>query len=110
MHFFGAKTVTGDQVSRGKPNPEIFLHAASLIKQRIDNARELGCKFLVMEDAVSGVKAAMAARMHCWWIPDTRVKLIDEDAELIEAWIKEGKVAKLTSLYAAYSKLGLRVQ
>ena len=65
---------------------------------------------LIMEENLVMEVNSWSWRMHCWWIPDTRVKLTDEDAELIEAWIKEGKVAKLTSLYETYNRLGLRAQ
>ncbi|HET9177853.1 MAG TPA: HAD family phosphatase [Terriglobia bacterium] len=50
--------VTGNDVVKGKPDPEAFLRAA----QRLDrDSHEL----LVVEDAVSGVKAAKSAGMKC---------------------------------------------
>lgn len=48
--------VTGDDVKRGKPDPEVFLFAASMIG--LDAAR---C--VVIEDAPAGVQAARAAGM-----------------------------------------------
>jgi beta-phosphoglucomutase len=50
--------VTGDDVSKSKPDPTIFCKAA----------RGLGCSYsdlLVIEDAVSGVRAAKSAGMKC---------------------------------------------
>ena len=56
-HYFGA-LVTGDDVKRGKPDPEVFLLAAS--KLGADPRR---C--VVFEDAHAGVEAAKAGGMAC---------------------------------------------
>jgi beta-phosphoglucomutase len=50
--------VTGDDVTRGKPDPEVFLKAAARLGA--DPGR---C--VVFEDAVAGVQAAKAGGMHC---------------------------------------------
>lgn len=57
IKYFDA-VVSGDMVSRGKPDPEIFLLAASKIKI---NPKEC----LVIEDGISGMKAAKIAKMKC---------------------------------------------
>jgi beta-phosphoglucomutase-like phosphatase (HAD superfamily) len=57
--------VTGDEVQRGKPHPDIYLHTA----RKIGIAPE-AC--LVIEDALAGVAAAKAANMRVAAIPDTR--------------------------------------
>ncbi|EFN53572.1 hypothetical protein CHLNCDRAFT_25699 [Chlorella variabilis] len=59
--------VTGgrDQISSGKPAPDIFLHAAGLWQPAPDPS----C-CLVLEDAPSGVAAAKAAGMRCVMVPD----------------------------------------
>jgi HAD superfamily hydrolase (TIGR01509 family) len=53
-----AALVTGEDVVRRKPHPDIFLEAA----RRLGCPREACC---VVEDAIHGVQAAKAAGMHC---------------------------------------------
>ena len=57
--------VTGDEVERGKPHPDIYLRAA----EKLGVAPE-AC--LVIEDALSGIAAGKAANMIVAAIPDTR--------------------------------------
>ena len=51
--------VCGDDVTNGKPDPEIYLRAAERLG--VDPAR---C--LAIEDAPAGIRAAHAAGMTCW--------------------------------------------
>lgn len=62
----------GDQVSRSKPYPDIYLHAAQLLQ--VDPAR---C--LALEDSENGVRAAVASGMCVVQIPD----LIPPSPELL---------------------------
>ena len=57
IKFFDA-IITGDMVSNGKPDPEIFLLAAKKIKIKPQEC-------LVIEDGISGMKAAKTAKMKC---------------------------------------------
>lgn len=50
--------ISGDMVSKGKPDPEIFLLAASKINISPENC-------LVIEDGISGMMAAKSANMKC---------------------------------------------
>lgn len=56
-------TVYGQEVSRGKPEPDIYLKAA----QRL-NTHPHNC--LVLEDSVAGAQAGLAAGMQVIMIPD----------------------------------------
>jgi HAD superfamily hydrolase (TIGR01509 family) len=56
---FDARLFTSQMVQRGKPAPDLFLYAAAAM--RADPRRTL-----VIEDSVSGVKAAKAAGMKVW--------------------------------------------
>ncbi|PSC74063.1 (DL)-glycerol-3-phosphatase 2 [Micractinium conductrix] len=60
--------VTGDQISNGKPAPDIFLAAAGQWEPAPDPS---AC--LVFEDAPSGVAAAKAAGMWCAMVPDSQL-------------------------------------
>ena len=64
MTFFEA-VVTGEEVEHGKPHPEIYLRAAEKLCLGTDVC-------LVIEDALSGIAAAKAAKMRVAAIPDTR--------------------------------------
>ncbi|KAK9830894.1 hypothetical protein WJX81_002312 [Elliptochloris bilobata] len=60
--------VTGDQVARGKPEPDIFLAAAAGFSPPVPADR---C--LVFEDAPTGVVAAKAAGMSVVMVPDPQL-------------------------------------
>lgn len=62
--------VYGDEVERGKPEPDIFLRAAKAIGVNPSEA-------VVVEDSINGIKAGYAAGMRVVHIPDTIA--IDED-------------------------------
>jgi len=62
--FFEA-VITGEEVEHGKPHPDIYLRAAEKLGVTAD-----AC--LVIEDALSGIAAAKAAKMRVAAIPDTR--------------------------------------
>jgi beta-phosphoglucomutase-like phosphatase (HAD superfamily) len=53
---FGSHVYSADMVARGKPNPDIFLHAASKL-----GVHPSEC--LVIEDSAGGIRAAVAAGM-----------------------------------------------
>lgn len=81
--------VTGDEVQRGKPDPDIYLHTA----------KQLGVPpeaCLVIEDALAGVAAAKAANMRVAAIPDTR--FVDERDYEKEANYVLGSLSEIPAL------------
>jgi HAD superfamily hydrolase (TIGR01509 family) len=62
---FFAVIVTGDEIERGKPRPDIYLRTAERLGVRAEEC-------LVIEDSLSGVAAAKAAKMRVAAIPDRR--------------------------------------
>jgi beta-phosphoglucomutase-like phosphatase (HAD superfamily) len=62
--FFSA-VITGDEVERGKPHPDIYLRAADKLGISAE-----AC--LVIEDSLAGMAAGKAANMRVAAIPDRR--------------------------------------
>ena len=58
---------TGDEVQRGKPEPDIFLLAAARLE-----IEPGGC--VVLEDAPAGLAAAAAAGMRRIWVPNVKTR------------------------------------
>jgi beta-phosphoglucomutase len=65
LHRFSA-LVDGNDVSKAKPNPEVFLIGAKKLKMKPENC-------VVVEDAIAGVEAAKLAKMKCIGIGDVAV-------------------------------------
>ncbi|MBE5820777.1 MAG: HAD family phosphatase [Clostridiales bacterium] len=60
--------ITGDMVSKGKPEPEIFLTAFENLNNKFGNIPKSQC--IVVEDTPSGVKAANRAGINVIMVPD----------------------------------------
>jgi HAD superfamily hydrolase (TIGR01509 family) len=58
LHQYFTDIVSGEDFPESKPNPAIFLHAASLSKAPKENC-------IVIEDNTNGIKAAKAAGIYC---------------------------------------------
>ena len=77
--FFGERLYTAQMVARGKPAPDLFLHAAAQMQARPQRT-------LVIEDSVSGVAAAKAAGMTAWgFVGGSHYRSRDGRSMLIEA-------------------------
>ena len=76
---FETRLYTSQMVKRGKPAPDLFLHAAE--RMRADPRRTL-----VIEDSVSGVTAGKAAGMTVWgFVGGSHYRARDGKAILLEA-------------------------
>jgi beta-phosphoglucomutase-like phosphatase (HAD superfamily) len=73
LHRFDA-IVGGDEVARGKPQPDIFLAAAARLRFEPSDC-------LVLEDSEPGVRAALAAGMAAIMVPD----IVGPSEELLAA-------------------------
>lgn len=62
-------------VPRGKPAPDIYLHAAGQLGMRPERC-------LALEDSRAGTIAAMAAGMTCFTVPDLSHSTLDDFAQL----------------------------
>ncbi len=69
--------VCGDEVSRGKPDPEIFLTAAKRLGVAPQNC-------LVLEDSNAGIRGALAAGMCAVMVPD----LLQPAADVLAARVR----------------------
>lgn len=85
---------SAEYMERGKPAPDIYLHAA----RQIGIAPE---RCLALEDSVAGTQAAIAAGMTCFTVPDLshsdlsdfagiNDKLYDSLFDVLEAFEREG--------------------
>jgi len=84
--------VTGDEITKGKPDPQIFLLAAKRLKLKPKDC-------VVFEDALLGVEAAKKAKMFCLGIDHYNDPLRLKKAILIVKDLKEINYNKLKQLY-----------
>lgn len=94
--FFESNYTGAEDVSRGKPAPDVFLEAARKIDRSPDDC-------VVIEDAHVGVEAALAAGMKVIAVTTThpRDTFTDSGADLIVDSLEEvspGKIVNLLSL------------
>lgn len=86
--------VTGEEVTIGKPGPDIFLLAAKRL-----NADPAKC--VVIEDAASGVAAAKAAGMKCVAVTNTHHEKDLQEADLIVDDLSELPLSRISALFSS---------
>jgi beta-phosphoglucomutase len=87
LHLFDA-VADGNNVQKAKPDPEVFLKAASLLGVKPDEC-------IVFEDAAAGVQAALNAGMICVGIGSAKIL---KDAHLVVNGLDEMNLLKLRSI------------
>ena len=86
-NYFDA-VLTAESISRSKPNPEIFLKAASKLKASPE-------KCVVVEDSIFGVQAAKSANMGCVAVVTgvySRLELLKEKPDLTVKTLKDKQI------------------
>ena len=77
LPFFG-RVVGGDQVSRSKPHPDIFLRAAEALGEQAEHCLVIEDSFNGVRAGRNGVRAGRAAGMQVIMVPD----LLQPDGEM----------------------------
>ncbi|MBF7091364.1 HAD family hydrolase [Flavobacterium sp. ALJ2] len=92
LHQYFTDIVSGEDFPQSKPNPAIFLHAASLSK-----APKEDC--IVIEDSTNGVKAAKAAGIYCVGYNSEHSKMQDlSDADEVINHFEELNFEKIVAI------------
>lgn len=84
-------TISGKDVSEGKPNPQGFLLAAKKLGVQPQNC-------VVIEDAAAGVRAAKRGKMHCIAITNTCDKEGLSEADLVVDSLEKVSVKTILEL------------
>jgi HAD superfamily hydrolase (TIGR01509 family) len=89
----------GDEVARGKPAPDIFLLAASRL-----GAEPAAC--VVAEDSDSGIRAAAAAGMRPFLVPDASIPRVVPDEVRALAYRVCGSLTEVQEILSAAESAG----
>ncbi len=84
--------VSGSEITKGKPDPQVFLMAAEKIRVKPENC-------VVFEDAVLGVIAAKRAKMLCMGIDRYNDPKRLKDADLVSTDLTDINYDRLLSLF-----------
>lgn len=87
MHLFNV-LVDGNKVTKSKPDPEVFLVAASELKVKPQEC-------VVFEDAIAGIQAAKAGKMKAVGIGNVEVL---KEADIVVAGLFEMTIEKMENL------------
>jgi HAD superfamily hydrolase (TIGR01509 family) len=90
---FFQSIVSAEEVTLGKPNPEVFLKAASRIARHPSHC-------IVFEDAFAGLEAARAGGMRCVGVATTHpASALKDHADRVVSRLDELQIADLEALF-----------
>jgi beta-phosphoglucomutase len=84
--------ITGEDFERGKPDPQIFLHAAERLGVSVSNC-------IVIEDSYNGVTAAKTVNMYCIGVRHKQINMDLSQADRIVTSLAEVNVAELKEVF-----------
>jgi HAD superfamily hydrolase (TIGR01509 family) len=92
-HFFSG-SICSEDVTRGKPDPEVFLKAAQLIKKPAENC-------VVLEDSTHGIEAASLCGMKALGLSTTKLEseLLRSGADIVVTDPTKLNISLLNSLF-----------
>ncbi len=92
-HFFSG-SICSEDVTRGKPDPEVFLKAAQLIKKPAENC-------VVLEDSTHGIEAASLCGMKALGLTTTKLEseLLRSGADIVVTDPTKLNISLLNSLF-----------
>lgn len=92
-HYFSG-SICSEDVTRGKPNPEVFLKAAQLIKKPAENC-------VVLEDSAHGIEAASSCGMKALGLTTTKLEseLLSSGADIVVTDPTKLNISLLNSLF-----------
>ncbi|HEY7165574.1 MAG TPA: HAD family phosphatase [Candidatus Binatia bacterium] len=91
--------VSAEDVTRGKPEPEIFLKALELLNTNIDGQTHVtAAECVVIEDSKEGVKGARRAGMQCLAVTNSHPAEVLGDATAVVPSLEKVNLSYLRSL------------
>jgi HAD superfamily hydrolase (TIGR01509 family) len=91
--------VSAEDVTRGKPDPEIFLKACRQINEA-NGGRITPAACLVIEDSIHGIHAARAAGMRCLAVTNSYPKEKLAEADRVVETLEQLSLNEMESLFA----------
>lgn len=105
LEFMGLKDhfniiVSADDVENCKPDPEVYLRVLNELNQTADRSEEITAKeCLVIEDSISGIKAANSAGMKCLAVTNSYPAQELSEAEIITDSLKNISIKDMENMF-----------